>query len=219
MKIEELLNLYHVFFEKLNEEKLSEEEKCRPQKMEAASQEEVDQLATDFNLFIPDDLREFWCTPKTVYEISRFSDNEEWEAGFDFCDINIVRREIPSYRELADNYDDEEEDEDPIKILHLNAVPISYSEPALIYNANAADTDPYPGIYLMLWDGEPADYPIADDFTTFFTHWLASGCFRGREFKKYWEVVKDFVPIKIPIEENLWLRYYENLYAGQYEIF
>ncbi len=204
----ELLELYHEFFEKL-----SALEEGYPEPIDAATSEEIDELAAEFNLHIPEDLRSFWCTPKMIYSVARY-DDEEWEAGFDFCAMDIIRRDIPMYRdELAPNYDDI----DPLKQLHSTGVPISYSEPALIYNAdpNLKKSD----VYLLMWDGESSFEPIAPDFTTFFKHWLASGCFRGREFKKYWEVVKDFVPVQIPLEENLWLKYYDRVYKDEYPIF
>jgi len=211
MEMDELLKLYHEFFKTLKK-KVNED--CYPEKMKAATQKKVDKLAADFNLFIPDDIRAFLCTPKTVYTMARFEDNEEWEAGFEFCDIEEMSSEIPMYRDdLAPNY----KDGDPLKRLHLRGVPLSSEEPALIFDADPSSENH--GIYLMLWDGEPSSKPIAPDFTTFLTHWLASGCFAGREFKKYWKVVKDFVPINIPVKENLWLNYYSILYKGQYKVF
>jgi len=202
MKITDLLKLYHDFFDKL-----CEIENSYPDIIEQISDEEIDDLVNEFNLNIPDDIREFLKASKKVYSISRDINNEEWEAGFDFCDIDIIRRDIPMYRnDLAKNY----EDGSFIKHLHLKGVPLSYSEPALLFDADPETKKSK--IYLMLWDGEPSENPITSDFTTFFTHWLASGCFRARDFKKYWEVVKDFVPIKIPPKENLWLKYYHELY-------
>jgi len=210
--MKDLLKLYDEFFKTLSKRV----EESNTQIIEAASPDEVDNLASEFNIFIPDDIRSYLCEPKTVYKIKRFTDTEEWEAGFDFLQIDIIRRNISMYRDdLAPIYEDE--DDNFLYNLHLNCVPLSFAEPALVY-----DADPLikkPGLYLMLWDGEASFEPIAPDFTTFFTHWLASGCFRGREFKKYWEVVKDIVPIKIPLNENLWLNYYSRLYKNQYTIF
>jgi len=117
MEMTDLLKLYYDFFETL-----SKEEESFPEEIEGTSDEEIDKLASDFGLFIPEDIRSFFCSPKTVYIISRFTDNEQWVAGFDFCDIDIIRRDIPMYRdELAIIY----EDDDPLKHLHLMGVPLS----------------------------------------------------------------------------------------------
>ena len=107
-------------------------------------------------------------------------------------------------RKLADNY----EDDDPLKKLHQTGIQLTFSEPILLFDG-ATKTG---NIHWLCWDGEPLADVIAPDITAFFEHWLAAGCFYQGDFKAYWEVVKDIVPIHIAEDKNLWLNFYNKQY-------
>ncbi|HXB13004.1 MAG TPA: hypothetical protein VNZ45_13535, partial [Bacteroidia bacterium] len=131
----------------------------------------------------------------------------EWDSGWDFIELQVIARGTPLLRDLAKNY----EEGDSIKKLHETGVQLTYSEPVLIFDANSKTNKG--SIHRLLWDGTCVPDAIAPNFTTFFEHWLATGCFHGRDFKAYWEIVKDIVPAKIPAKDNLWLKYYTKQYA------
>jgi len=91
--------------------------------------------------------------------------------------------------------------------LHEQGLGLTYSEPRLFVDLGGNGA-----IYFVIYDGEQPKIPIADSFTEFFEHYIASGCFCSHRFDLYWSYVKDLVPIKIPPSENKWIRFYTSLY-------
>ncbi len=203
--ITELLSLYEDFFGKLSSKINTNDAIVRSEEFENPTDEEIDAFATQFNANIPDVIRTFWKSLKHTYEASVYSD-VEWSAGWDFVPVGFIERDTPMLRNLANNY----EDNSYAKKIHETGVQLTYEEPILLFDANKETKTG--SIHFLLWDGTSLPEAIAPDFNTFFEHWLAAGCFRGRNFKAYWEIVKGIVPIQIPLKENLWIRYYSKQY-------
>ncbi len=207
--ITELLNLYEDFFGKLNA-KLTTDPKdpvVRSEKFENPTDAEIDAFAREFDAYIPDDIRLFWKSLKRVHEALVY-DETEWVAGRDFISMKYIVRDTPQLRNLAKNYPDD----DPIKKLHEKGVQLTYEEPVFLFDADIKTKTG--NIHQLLWDGEPIPDAIAPDFTTFFEHWLAAGCFFNGDFNTYREIVKDIVPVHIPEKDNLWLQFYNKQYKS-----
>jgi|GEM_PF-3564215 tetratricopeptide (TPR) repeat protein len=208
--IAELVSLYEDFFKKLSKKLNTDPDNpvVRAEEFETPTDAEIDELAKKLNVFVPEDVRQFWKSLKTVYTAAMFDDGE-WEAGWDFIPVNLVVRETPRLQELANNY----EDSDPLKKIHKTGVQLTYEEPILLFDGDVKTKKG--AVHFMLWDGSPLPDEVAPDFSTFFEHWLAAGCFKVRDFDAYHKVVKSIIPIKIATADNLWLRHFNKQYHSQ----
>jgi tetratricopeptide (TPR) repeat protein len=196
--IPELLKLYEIFFQALSK-KLNKNPKdplVRGEAFKAPTHKEIEGLEKKFEMKVPEEIKLFWKNLKNSYEASRH-DDEDWVAGRDFIKLKYIERDTQDLRDLAKKLDDN----DPAKKLHETGIQLTFSEPILLF-------DPKSGaIHQLLWDGEPVVDPIAPSMSIFLEHWLAAGCFYEGDFDTYYNHVKDIVPIKIFVKDNLWLKY------------
>ncbi len=164
-----------------------------------------------YTLDVHDDITLFWLTmTSTVSGSVKLKDKEDKTGffGFDFYTIKNLEKDIDDFRKLAEITEGLEPDHS----LHRIGIPLSYSDSQLIYLPSDGK------IYYAIYDGKMPELPIADSFKEFFEHYLASGCFLSHSFKPHWELVKDIVPIKIPISENKWLQFYKKTYQNKTDI-
>jgi SMI1 / KNR4 family (SUKH-1) len=178
------------------------------------SLDEIAQLEQDFSLELPDDLKQFWLQCQhglsgAHWEVSPTDQSKNFfSVGFDFLPLQMLRRDLPDFRDLAKIYSEPGDTEEfGLELgLHKYSVPLSYSEPQLVLN-------PQNGlIYWRTYDGAMQELPIAPSFQKFFEHYLASGCFCSHDYKTCWKLMKPFVPNPIPLEKNIWLNFYRASY-------
>jgi hypothetical protein len=204
--IPELVKLYEEFFKALSA-KLNKDDDdpiVDSDEYQNPTDAEIDAFAVQFNVIVPDDIRAFWKSMKSVYA-ALIEENGEWivTAGWDFQSLKCyIIRDLPMKRGLAKNYPDG----DMGKKLHETGVQLTYEEPILLFDADPKTKEG--NIHWVCYDGASLTDVIAPNFRTFFEHWLATGCFQNGNFDTYWEMVKDIVPIQIPAEDNLWLKFY-----------
>jgi hypothetical protein len=175
----------------------------------------IDAYAKQQGVRIPPDVRAFWQSGLTNVEISRQSGNEMlYGAGTDFCQWSHIVRDTPMLRQLGQQYHADNPFMSEIRRLHQYGVPLSYSEPLFLLDGDPSSRQP--AVHRMLYDGNPELSPIAPNFTEFFEHWLAAGCFTYGDFDAYWNDVGQIVSQEIPHADNLWLRFYDRQYKTHY---
>ncbi|MFI5149222.1 MAG: TPR end-of-group domain-containing protein [Bacteroidia bacterium] len=207
--VPELLHLYEDFFTKLgakintnpNDPAVRSEDYVNP------ADAEIDAFEKQFKIYVPADIREFWKSIGKVYSAFDDDDTTGWSAGWDFMSLKeYLIRDTPKLRELAKAY----EDGDPIKKLHETGVQLTSEEPILLFNTDSKTKQG--NIHWICYDGSPLADAITSDFRTFLEHWLAAGCFHHGNKEAYLEIVKDIVPVRIPVKDNLWIQYYDKIY-------
>lgn len=200
-----LLDLYEQFASLLKEKVQQAQGDIYLDEYEPADSEKIALLEQHVGK-LPDELLYFWQHLPFVLNgnITNPIEEDDIYFGFDFYKIDFILRDLPDFRAHT-QYLDKENDGFLIQ-LHEQGIPLSFEEPHLVYFL------PNGKIYLRLYDGNSPLEPIADSFTEFFEHYLASGCFRSHVFEYYWGLVKDIVPIQIPLEENKWINFYKKLY-------
>ena len=218
MKIIELLDHYHNYIPKLASifgiDFYKDKYYMYVDNYEFVDSNEIVQFLVRNNLEnAPSDLIAFWQSLRKVISGAKY-DHEDYNyfyVGFDFYNLKYFERDLSDFREMAEisadsNQYSNDGDYSWEYYMHKNGIPLSYEEPNLALFSETGD------IRLMIYDGGSPNYPIANNFTEFFEHWLASGCFRGGNFNVFWQEVKDIVPIYIPIEQNKWINFYNKVY-------
>jgi hypothetical protein len=209
MKINELINLYDEFcvkVEALNKSELS----IHITKIIPPTITEIDTLEAKYSLKIPEDIKYFWTHYQQELSISPenyVGGDDFFSAGFDFLELKYIDRDITQDRELGEEYHRQSLD----ARLHQDGLALSYSEPRIF-----CDLAGKGAIYFVMYDGDTPKFPIADNFTEFFTHYLAAGCFYSHRFDLYWNFVKDIVPLQIPLNQNKWIKFYSKVYQSNY---
>ncbi len=218
MKIIELIEQYHQFIEKLAPvfglDFYKDDYYLYIDDYESADPVELAHFLKRQNLeTLPDDIIVFWHHFKKTISGTKYhhEDKRYFYVGFDFYNIRNMERDLPDFREIATIYADTNKDSTDGDYwweyyMHKNGVPLSFEEPSLALFVETGE------IMFMIYDGGAPEFSIADSFTEFFEHYLASGCFRGGNFEAFWDEVKDIVPIHIPIEENKWINFYKKVY-------
>lgn len=179
-----------------------------------ANPENIADYQRENHLAIPEDVKVFWMSG---VRIGDWQDNAGDEStcggGSDFLDHKQVVRNTNLLRDLAKIYKSEHTE---LKRIHTYGIPLSFSEPNFILDGQPNRT--INGVHRMLYDGDPISDPVANSFTIFFEHWLATGCFSYGDFETYWQEIKSIVPLKIPLRENLWLKFWDKQYNTQYSL-
>ncbi len=206
----DLLEIYHIFVDEVEE---SGKFDIKFDKIDNIDSQNIANFVKETDLFVPKDVWTFW--EEGLMSISFTDEKNRFAAGTDFLPFKYVKRDADMLREMAENYDDEEDKEEmELRRLHLFGIPLTFEEPCLILDAQPERSEN--GVYRILYDGSSLKEAIAPDFTTFWEHWLAAGCFIKGNFEAYWEVVSEFVTLQIPHKDNLWLRYWDKQYRTQY---
>jgi hypothetical protein len=165
--------------------------------------QQIDEFSQRHGTPVPTNIRAFWLGFRQ--EVRGYNQGSElrFSVGFDFLTpMHYLERSLPDFRNIADL---EEPDTLPFHLSRFG-LPLTYDEPQLTWL-------PQDGrIYWRLYDGETPNYPVADSFTEFFTHYLAAGCFRAHRFRDYWPLVADIVPFSIAPADNQWLQFYARTY-------
>ena len=196
MDILELLHLYNGFVKKIESLPLLD---INIYKLDKLGLEEISSIEEKNKIILPASLKKFWQNYDLELSASNANKDEAFfSAGFEF----YLEKDLSSFREMAEDFAPDSLD---YKI-HTTGLTISSSEPYLTIDLETEN------IWWVLYDGDMPGFPIADNFTEFFEHYLAAGCFCSHSFSTYWPIVKDFVPIQIPLEKNKWVRFYSKVY-------
>ena len=195
MEIEQTLSEIETFFTRaaqLDGIEAHEEE------IEPASDDAIAALEKKFDLTVPDDVRRFWKRGLKWRSLSVGKGGDGFAtAGFDWLSLDILERDLPDFRALADNYDPGTAE----RALLEKGFPLSYSEPQIVW-------DPRGGIVHFSTRNDLLP-PITRSFAEFLEHWLAAGCFESHAVTKYLPKVQHLVPGRIPPERNLWIAHYK----------
>jgi hypothetical protein len=206
----DLLEIYHIFVDELEE---SGKFDLKFDKIDPVKPQEIADFVKEYDVFVPKDVWSFW--EEGLMSVSFVGEKNKFAAGTDFLPFKYVVRDTGMLREMAENYDDEDDKEEmELRRLHLYGIPLTFEEPCLILDAQPDKKEH--GIYRILYDGSPLKNVIAPDFTTFWEHWLAAGCFIKGNFDAYWQIVHEYVTLQIPHKDNLWLKYWDQQYRTNY---
>jgi hypothetical protein len=197
----DLLAEYEAFCQRLLTQKWAEE--MWLDEVSPITAPQIDEFSQRNGVPVPADIRAFWLGFRQ--ELRGYSGGPKFlfSVGFDFLTpTHHLESCLPDFRRIADL---EEPDTLPFH-LSRHGLPLTYDEPQLTWL-------PEDGcIYWRLYDGETPDYPVADSFTEFFTHYLAAGCFCSHSLRDYWPLVADIVPCAVPPADNKWLQFYARTY-------
>ncbi|MGP8217195.1 MAG: GAD-like domain-containing protein [Bacteroidia bacterium] len=232
--IPELIKLYEVFFKKLTADEYVPPfpfgKTGRSKKSESPTEAQINSYISRFNIVVPDNIKEFWKSLRNTYQVEFYSDEEgTWDIGCSsipldsIADPTVFNLEPDSINSVKG------------KNFYETGLQLAFTDMKILFDGTKEESiygllphyEPPPAtatpremrirkIYLnqsLLY--EPITDAIAPDFRTFFEHWLASGCFsigQNKRFSHHWDAVKKMVPVKIPLKENLWLKYCSKLY-------
>jgi len=166
------------------------------------SDDAIDALAKDFQLEIPDDVRRFWRRGLKYKDLSLKGEDRPAFAGFDWYSLEYLARDLPDDRKLAEEY----EPDTPERRLLESGIPLSYSPPQIVWA-------PRGGIVHFSTSND-FHGPFIDSFAQFLEHWLETGCFSSHAITRWFLKVRHLVPGCIPPSENLWIKYYEDVFAS-----
>jgi hypothetical protein len=171
-----------------------------PDDLEPADEAEIESFAKGHSLAIPADIRRFWRRGLKYRPLTLKGDDSFAAAGFDWLSIKNITRDLPMFRGLAAPYPMGGE-----RSLLQNGIPLTYSEPQLVWTPDGGISH-----FSTRNDLKP---PVAESLTQFLEHWLEAGCFCSHNLAEYYPKVRHLVPGRIRPEENLWMRYYQNVFG------
>jgi hypothetical protein len=169
--------------------------------VEPATDAAIEALVAKFELALPDDVRRFWRRGLKYRSLSLDEGGSHASAGFDWLSVDLLDRDLPDFRALAENYDSDTAE----RALLEKGIPLSFSEPQIVW-------DPRGGIVHFSTRNDLTP-PITRSFAEFLEHWLEAGCFSSHAVTKYLPKVQHLVPGRIPPENNVWIAYYTKVFA------
>lgn len=161
---------------------------------------------------LPDDLATFLRARPRSIEIG---DEEGYPiAGEKFASGGWIASQIESSVAIANAFppDHSDEDEKEQQRLLRKGIPFLRWRDYLLVDPEPGPRTGVRAMHLRVPPRGDALSPVAASFTEWLAHFVASGCFNDRKgklerFADYWEVVGPYVPLKIPAEQNRWLRF------------
>jgi hypothetical protein len=198
--IEKVCSEIERFFEALAKRGAVE---LRPEELPPASKSELEALEEAAGASLPADVEEFLLRGlrHARGSVPETSGSAFASVGFDFIAVPLILRNMESFRELASEQAEDEDDDEPEESTELMAkgIPLSHSEPCLV-----------------VFDGGVYHFSVRNpvrrvtsSWTELLEHWLAAGCFSSHSYAALRPHVEGLVPAVPAEQDNLWLRYYE----------